>query len=185
MWEDHKHDIPKIGVGEDFDFAKCQIPGTDGRAFKLETGVYQVYGDEKGTLKYCSHVTIDMEPIAQVPTLREYYRDLDSIIAAASEGESKSFAYKRLQYLDGKWNLYILMNERQEMLDSKVCIFSDVPNLERVPHRDYYNVRKVDTHVHHSSSMNQKHLLRFIKSKLKKSAEVIVSLIYSNPYRRS
>jgi AMP deaminase len=25
-----------------------------------------------------------------------------------------------------------------------------------VPHRDFYNVRKVDTHVHHSSAMNQK-----------------------------
>jgi len=122
-WEDHKHDIPKIGVGEDFDFTKCQIPGPDRRVFKLETGVYQVYGDEKGTLKYGSHVTIDTEPITEVPTLREYYRDLDSIIAAASEGESKSFAYKRLQYLDGKWNLYILMNERQEMLDSKVYPF--------------------------------------------------------------
>src|SRR5271154_2415321 len=108
-----------------------------------------------------SLLIIAAEPIAEVPTLREYYRDLDSIIYAASDGESKSFAYKRLQYLDGKWNLYILLNERQEMLDSK-----------RVPHRDYYNVRKVDTHVHHSSCMNQKHLLRFIKSKLKHSAEV-------------
>jgi len=63
---------------------------------------------------------IATEPIVQVPTLREYYRDLDSIILAASDGESKSFAYKRLQYLDGKWNLYILLNERQELLDSKV-----------------------------------------------------------------
>ena len=63
---------------------------------------------------------IATEAIVQVPTLREYYRDLDSIILAASDGESKSFAYKRLQYLDGKWNLYILLNERQELLDSKV-----------------------------------------------------------------
>ena len=38
--------------------------------------------------------------------------------------------------------------------------------------RDFYNVRKVDTHVHHSSSMNQKHLLRFIKSKMKRSPNV-------------
>jgi hypothetical protein len=34
-------------------------------------------------------------------------------------------------------------------------------------HRDFYNVRKVDTHVHHSACMNQKHLLRFIKHKLR------------------
>jgi hypothetical protein len=39
-------------------------------------------------------------------------------------------------------------------------------------HSDFYNVRKVDTHVHHSSSMNQKHLLRFIKSKMKRSPNV-------------
>jgi hypothetical protein len=62
------------------------------------------------------------EPITPVPSLRDYYKDLDSIIAAASDGESKSFAYKRLQYLDGKWNLYILLNERQEMLDTKVSL---------------------------------------------------------------
>ena len=37
---------------------------------------------------------------------------------------------------------------------------------------DFYNTRKVDTHVHHSSSMNQKHLLRFIKSKMKRSPHV-------------
>mmetsp|Transcript_96702 Transcript_96702/g.276085 ORF Transcript_96702/g.276085 Transcript_96702/m.276085 type:complete len:373 (+) Transcript_96702:688-1806(+) len=44
-----------------------------------------------------------------------------------------------------------------------------------VPHRDFYNVRKVDTHVHHSACMNQKHLLRFIKSKLKKDPDEIVT----------
>lgn len=45
----------------------------------------------------------------------------------------------------------------------------------QVPHRDFYNVRKVDTHVHHSACMNQKHLLRFIKSKLKKDPNEIVA----------
>eukprot|EP00441_Pelagodinium_beii_P010964 CAMPEP_0197685876 /NCGR_PEP_ID=MMETSP1338-20131121/101635_1 /TAXON_ID=43686 ORGANISM="Pelagodinium beii, Strain RCC1491" /NCGR_SAMPLE_ID=MMETSP1338 /ASSEMBLY_ACC=CAM_ASM_000754 /LENGTH=47 /DNA_ID= /DNA_START= /DNA_END= /DNA_ORIENTATION= len=32
-------------------------------------------------------------------------------------------------------------------------------------HRDFYNVRKVDTHIHHSAAMNAKHLLRFMKKK--------------------
>jgi hypothetical protein len=75
-----------------------------------------------------SLLIVAAEPIAEVPTLREYYRDLDSIIYAASDGESKSFAYKRLQYLDGKWNLYSLLNERQEMLDSKVTSISSSIN---------------------------------------------------------
>ncbi len=43
-----------------------------------------------------------------------------------------------------------------------------------VPHRDFYNVRKVDTHVHHSACMNQKHLLRFIKNKLKQNPNEVV-----------
>ena len=34
---------------------------------------------------------------------------------------------------------------------------------------------KVDTHVHHSACMHQKHLLRFIKSKLRKEpGEVVI-----------
>jgi hypothetical protein len=40
---------------------------------------------------------------------------------------------------------------------------------------DFYNVRKVDTHVHHSSSMNQKHLLRFIKAKMKRNCQVPIT----------
>merc|ERR1719446_1872194 len=41
-------------------------------------------------------------------------------------------------------------------------------------HRDFYNVRKVDTHIHHSAAMNGKHLLRFIKKKLKKFPDDVV-----------
>lgn len=33
---------------------------------------------------------------------------------------------------------------------------------------------KVDTHVHHSACMHQKHLLRFIKSKLRKEPDEVV-----------
>ena len=42
------------------------------------------------------------------------------------------------------------------------------------PRRDFYNVRKVDTHIHHSACMHQKHLLRFIKSKLRKEPDEVV-----------
>ena len=33
---------------------------------------------------------------------------------------------------------------------------------------------QIDTHVHHSACMHQKHLLRFIKSKLKREPDEIV-----------
>jgi AMP deaminase len=52
--------------------------------------------------------------------------------------------------------------------------FKEITQQKSVPHRDFYNVRKVDTHIHAASSMNQKHLLRFIKNKLKTDGDKIV-----------
>ena len=61
-----------------------------------------------------------------------------------------------------KFRLHLLVNADREFLAQKSA-----------PHRDLYNIRKVDTHVHHSACMNQKHLLRFIKSKLKKEPDEV------------
>uniref|UniRef100_A0A7N6FJX0 AMP deaminase n=1 Tax=Anabas testudineus TaxID=64144 RepID=A0A7N6FJX0_ANATE len=77
--------------------------------------------------------------------------------------EKKSFCYRRLQYLSSKFQMHILLNEMKELAAQK-----------KVPHRDFYNIRKVDTHIHASSCMNQKHLLRFIKRAMKKYPKEIV-----------
>ncbi|KAH6691236.1 AMP deaminase [Plectosphaerella plurivora] len=148
---------PGVDIGEDFDLEDVlPVPGDGPFDFKLDdSGVYQVY-------KNADAKAID-ERLVQVPTIREFYIDLDKILNASSDGPSKSFAFRRLQYLEAKFNLYALLNEYQETADSK-----------KVPHRDFYNVRKVDTHVHHSACMNQKHLLRFIKSKMKKNPDEVV-----------
>jgi AMP deaminase len=144
-------------IGEDFDMNDLlPLPDPGEMSFRLdESGVFQVYETSKSA-------ELNM-PIVAIPTLREFYMDLDDILEISSDGPSKSFAFRRLQYLEGKFNLYYLLNEYQETADSK-----------KVPHRDFYNVRKVDTHVHHSACMNQKHLLRFIKSKMKKSPDEVV-----------
>jgi len=63
-------------------------------------------------------------PIVAIPTIREYYMDLDNILEISSDGPSKSFAFKRLQFLESRWNLYILLNEDQEMAHSKVKSWS-------------------------------------------------------------
>lgn len=63
-----------------------------------------------------------------------------------------------------KFRLHLLVNADREFLAQKSA-----------PHRDFYNIRKVDTHVHHSACMNQKHLLRFIKSKLRKEPDEVYS----------
>ncbi|EJT81309.1 AMP deaminase 2 [Gaeumannomyces tritici R3-111a-1] len=148
---------PGQEIGGDFVLEEAlPVPGACSMSFRLDgNSVYQVYENPEAEEAE--------EPTLKVPTIREFYMDLDKILSVAADGPSKSFAYRRLQYLEGKFRLYTLLNDYQETADSK-----------RVPHRDFYNVRKVDTHVHHSACMNQKHLLRFIKSKMKKCPDEVV-----------
>ncbi|KAF9027791.1 AMP deaminase [Haplosporangium bisporale] len=132
-------------IGNDFFIEETPIPG-------LCDHVYESADD-----------LAKKQPIVQVPTPKEYFQDLDFVLGVISDGPTKSFAFRRLKYLESKWNMYILLNEYEELAEAK-----------RVPHRDFYNVRKVDTHVHHSSCMNQKHLLRFIKAKMRKTPKDVV-----------
>ncbi|KAJ5909178.1 hypothetical protein N7495_001860 [Penicillium taxi] len=144
-------------IGEDFNLDELTpLPGKSSWTYSLdESSVYQVFESDAAADRN--------EPAVKIPSLRDFYMDLDAVIDVSTEGPAKSFAFKRLSYLEGKFQLYSLLNEYQEIADSK-----------KVPHRDFYNVRKVDTHVHHSACMNQKHLLRFIKSKMRKSPDEVV-----------
>jgi len=49
----------------------------------------------------------------------------------------KSFCYRRLQYLSSKFQMHILLNEMKELAAQK-----------KVPHRDFYNIRKVCMNKH-------------------------------------
>ena len=145
-------------IGEDFDMLDLlPLPGKDEKiSFELDQGsIYQIF-----------EMTIpgrNASPVIIVPNLREFYIDMDEVQNVSSDGPTKSFAFRQLDILEGRFHLYFLVNSYQETADCK-----------KVPHRDFYNVRKVDTHVHHSACMNQKHLLRFIKSKMKKSPDEVV-----------
>ena len=89
-------------------------------------------------------------------TRAEYQADHQTMAKHIANGPLKSFCFRRLTYLEYKFKLHGLLNEARETAEQK-----------EVPHRDFYNIRKVDTHVHAASSMNQKHLLRFMKKQIK------------------
>ncbi|XP_063959715.1 AMP deaminase 2-like isoform X4 [Lytechinus pictus] len=100
------------------------------------------------------------EPIELAyPDRSTFLVDSYKMLALIANGPIKSFSYRRLSYLSSKFHLHNLLNEMKELAAQK-----------SVPHRDFYNLRKVDTHVHAASCMNQKHLLRFIKKKMKTEA---------------
>ena len=144
---------PNSVPGSSFEFSKCDIPGPDNdHDFFLNSEDVFIPINLKSKM-----------PISYIPTIKDFYVDMERIVSIASDGPTKSFAFKRLEFLEAKWNLYYLLNDHEEASESK-----------RNPHRDFYNVRKVDTHVHHSACMNQKHLLRFIKHKMRQNSDEMV-----------
>ncbi|KAI0821957.1 AMP deaminase [Trametes gibbosa] len=158
-WKSEETVVPAhveyVHTEEEFDFNACEIPESHHLDFSL---------DERGVYQICDPTSDQPnKPVFEIPTIREYFLDLEKVLAVICDGPTKSFAFRRLNYLESKFTMYSLLNESQELAEMK-----------SVPHRDFYNTRKVDTHVHHSSSMNQKHLLRFIKSKMKRSPDDVV-----------
>jgi AMP deaminase len=116
-WTDKRQAVTTDGrhspVGE-FNFDECEIPGEDPWEFAIDdTGVYQVYDNAE-----------HQNPIFDIPTVREYFQDLDYVLGVIADGPTKSFAFRRLRYLSSKFQMYNLMNEVQEMAEMK-----------RVPHR--------------------------------------------------
>jgi len=101
--------------------------------------------------------------ICEVPSWREFSADYTEMLRILHNPAVRTLSYRRLELLAASFRLHSQLNGERESQEQRA-----------VPHRDFYNVRKVDTHVHHSACMNQKHLLRFIKSKLRKEPDTIV-----------
>lgn len=123
---------------EVFNVEDCEIPGKDeGKTFEVnDEGVFTVYVDNVKAPAVCDGQSPvhqangqisdsdDKQPLSRVPRLKEYFTDLDFLLGVCSDGPAKSFAFRRLKYLQSKWSLYCLLNEYQELADMKA-----------VPHR--------------------------------------------------
>jgi len=123
-------------------------------SFKMRNGTLEIYSSEE-----------DMEIGAAsddfiYPDVHEFVEDQAMVMAMMANGPCKTFCYERLTYLEGKFKLHDLLNGSAEKTSQKECA-----------HRDFYNCRKVDTHIHASACMNQKHLLKFIKKTLEEDAD--------------
>ncbi|KAM9817083.1 AMP deaminase 3 [Neosynchiropus ocellatus] len=97
------------------------------------------------------------------PDLRTFAIDVRHVLAMIADGPTKTYCHKRLNFLSSKFHLHEMLNEVEELKE-----------LKGVPHRDFYNVRKVDTHIHAAACMSQKHLLNFIQKTYNKEADRVV-----------
>ena len=138
---------------------ELEFPEDLNHTIVAKNGTFEVYRDAEANDK------LDYP----CPKVSEFIKDMQTMCAMIADGPLKSFCFRRLSYLYSKYQLHVLLNELRELASQKA-----------VPHRDFYNIRKVDTHIHAASCMNQKHLLRFIKKTLKQNADEVVTVAKSS-----
>ncbi|XP_033909073.3 AMP deaminase 3-like isoform X1 [Acipenser ruthenus] len=146
------HPCPRDGA----DPYNMDAPENLNYQLKMNDGIIYVYDNEK--------MMKSNEPRSlPYPDLETFAIDLSHILALLADGPTKTYCHRRLNFLGSKFYLHDMLNEMAELKE-----------LKSVPHRDFYNVRKVDTHIHAAACMNQKHLLKFIQTTYKEEADRIV-----------
>ena len=131
--------------------------------FVFDKGVFRRVGRAGGAANGTSNGTENGAggaPPDGPPGATAFFCDLHDLCKVMNNPAFNSFAHRRLKLLQEKFSLYQMLNAEKEFLSMKA-----------LSHRDFYNVRKIDNHVHHSACMNQKHLLRFIKKRVREEGD--------------
>ncbi|WCJ36932.1 AMP deaminase [Euphorbia peplus] len=76
----------------------------------------------------------ELFPVAIATT---FFTDLHHILRVIAAGNIRTLCHHLLNLLEQIFNLHLMLNADWEFLAQKSA-----------PHRDFYNVGKVDTHVH-------------------------------------
>ncbi|XP_017285730.1 AMP deaminase 3b isoform X2 [Kryptolebias marmoratus] len=158
-WSEEDEVLPNIwpfpGEGED-PYSMEGIPENLNYELKMIDGIFNVYEN--------SEALKQQQPLnLPYPDLETFAIDLSHVLAMIADGPTKTYCHRRLNFLASKFHLHEMLNEMAELRE-----------LKRVAHRDFYNVRKVDTHIHAAACMNQKHLLKFIQTTYHKEADRVV-----------
>ncbi|TFJ98597.1 AMP deaminase 1 [Platysternon megacephalum] len=146
---------PPVKEGED-PFRSDNLPEDLGYCVCMQGGVVYVYADAAAARR-------GKPKDLPYPNLEDFLDDMNFLLALTAQGPMKTYAHRRLKFLSSKFNVHEMLNEMEELKE-----------LKNNPHRDFYNCRKVDTHIHAAACMNQKHLLRFIKKSYRVDAERVV-----------
>uniref|UniRef100_A0A8C4TNM9 AMP deaminase n=1 Tax=Falco tinnunculus TaxID=100819 RepID=A0A8C4TNM9_FALTI len=146
---------PPVKDGED-PFETGNLAEDLGYHVQMKDGVAYIYGDKAAAGRN--------EPKdLPYPSLEDFVDDMNFLLALIAQGPVKTYTHRRLKFLSSKFQVHQMLNEMEEMKE-----------LKNNPHRDFYNCRKVDTHIHAAACMNQKHLLRFIKKSYRVDADRVV-----------
>lgn len=142
-------DVSSVFVSPPYDPFDPRLPPASHHVCQWHDGVVNVFTNRVTAMR--------RQPLIRGTKLHHFARDLVALSAIMNNPDTRSFCHRRLVLLQERFSMHLLLNDNQERLEQIA-----------VPHRDFYNVPKVDVHVHHSSMTNQKQLLTFIKHKVKK-----------------
>uniref|UniRef100_A0A8C1QN55 AMP deaminase n=1 Tax=Cyprinus carpio TaxID=7962 RepID=A0A8C1QN55_CYPCA len=158
-WTEEDEILPVIcpcpGEGED-PYSMENIPDNLIYRMKMKDGIIYVYENTEA-------LSMNKPRCLPYPDLETFAIDMSHVLAMIADVPIKTYCHRRLNFLVSKFYLHEMLNEMAELKE-----------LKGVPHRDLYNVRKVDTHIHAAACMNQKHLLDFIQTTYKTDAEGVV-----------
>uniref|UniRef100_A0A8C4F9F4 AMP deaminase n=1 Tax=Dicentrarchus labrax TaxID=13489 RepID=A0A8C4F9F4_DICLA len=132
------------------------IPEDLNYELQMKDGIVHVYDSAEALKQQQPHSL-------PYPDIETFAIDLSHVLAMIADGPTKTYCHRRLNFLASKFYLHEMLNEMAELKE-----------LKGVSHRDFYNVRKVDTHIHAAACMNQKHLLKFIKTTYQTEADRVV-----------
>lgn len=63
-------------------------------------------------------------PFCEIPSLAEFLSDLDMVIGIESDGPVKTFAFKRMGFLESLFDMHLTLNELEEQAICKVGFLS-------------------------------------------------------------
>uniref|UniRef100_A0A8C4FD87 AMP deaminase n=1 Tax=Dicentrarchus labrax TaxID=13489 RepID=A0A8C4FD87_DICLA len=150
-WREEDEVLP----GED-PYSLEGIPEDLNYELQMKDGIVHVYDSAEALKQQQPHSL-------PYPDIETFAIDLSHVLAMIADGPTKTYCHRRLNFLASKFYLHEMLNEMAELKE-----------LKGVSHRDFYNVRKVDTHIHAAACMNQKHLLKFIKTTYQTEADRVV-----------
>eukprot|EP00420_Gonyaulax_spinifera_P036120 CAMPEP_0197882688 /NCGR_PEP_ID=MMETSP1439-20131203/9750_1 /TAXON_ID=66791 /ORGANISM="Gonyaulax spinifera, Strain CCMP409" /LENGTH=749 /DNA_ID=CAMNT_0043502357 /DNA_START=54 /DNA_END=2303 /DNA_ORIENTATION=- len=120
----------------------------------LEGGLFLVRNSEGALLDHRVFVGVD-----------EFCRDYVEVLRTMLDRGCVSYCEPRLHELDLKFQLHTHRNAGREAQRQR-----------EMAGRDWYQVRKVDTHIHHSACFTQRQLMQFIRRKMREEMDTPVAM---------
>lgn len=128
----------------EYDIFSRPVPcALEGLSYSMIDGVFNVYREVSQPAMPAAYKLDSPETDPAIPPstqenlygivpFQEFVEDFDFLRRMISVGPVKSFSFMRLKLLQARFDLHILLNDTRELEATK-----------SVPHRDFYNVRKV------------------------------------------